>query len=793
MKRAVLDVEKIISQLTLEEKARIVTGNSTWTTYPVERLGVTSIWLSDGPTGIRKEVVCDKANMSAGSYPATAFPTTGTLANSFDKDLMYEIGDALGKECRYFDVDVLLAPGLNIKRNPLCGRNFEYFSEDPFLSGLYASKYSLGVQAHGVGVTLKHYAANNLEKNRNFGTSNVDEYALREIYLKGFEMAIKEAKPLSVMAAYNCINGVHASDDPYLLNDILRNEFGFNGYVVSDWGGTNDRILGLKAGMDLEMPGFNEQNYRFIVKKVQNGELPVDYLDNCVRHILNVINQIQYDHLDDPELLKKNYDVALKAACESAVLLKNDRNSLPLSKDKKYLVIGDLFEFTRYRGGGSSKVTPYTFISAKMMFDREHIDYVYAKGYDYRKVKPNKKYIKEAVKLAKEYDDIIYFGGLTHNEETEGADRRDLRLGECQRVLLSELAKLNKKITFVMYGCSVFEIPEYDMYKSMILMALGGEACGEATYKVLFGEVNPSGKLAETWVKKYDDVFYGHEFTKHNEENYIESIYVGYRYHVAAKTDVRFPFGYGLTYANFEYKNLDVSLNKDHIVASFELTNTSNIDSKKVTQIYIGKKDSKFIRPVYELKGISKDFIKAGASKKISIEIPLELLKIYSVNEKRYFLEDGEYEIYLNEDANTVLLESSIVLKGESLNPNYSAKVAHYYLNRNNIKDINIDVFKELYGRELPEISFGKVATFDTPIFAYKRFNGRLVKIFISIGAKIMFRKEENPSMFVESAKSANLRMIYASSGMSINSAEALLLFINNHPIKALIKFIKKS
>ena len=512
---------------------------------------------------------------------ATCFPPAVTSASSWNKDLLFQMGETLGKECNHYDVHVILGPAMNIKRNPLCGRNFEYFSEDPLVSGVMATALTKGLESRNVGTSLKHYACNNNEANRYFGNSVLDDRTYREIYLRGYERVVKEAHPKTVMCAYNRVNGEYASEHKELLTTILRDEWGFDGVVMSDWGAVNDRVKGVIAGLDLEMPGDVTHNRQVIVDAYKSGELPKEALDKAVRNMLKLI----YSSLDyeKPESLDFDLHASISKALslESAVLLKNDKNTLPLNKNGKYLVIGELFEKMRYQGAGSSLIRPAKVVSPMDAFNSNNVDYSYVKGYKVLDFTPNEKLHNEALESASNYDTILFFGGLSELAESEGLDRKTLDLPGNQVKLLEDLSKLNKNIIFVMYGGSPVIIPAYSDLNAILNMYLPGQMGGESTYDLLFGNVSPSGRLAETWPLSVDDVPFNSEFTKTDNDLYKEGLFIGYRYFNSFDKKVRFPFGYGLSYSTFKYEDMKAYINNNQIIVKVNVTNTGNVIAKE--------------------------------------------------------------------------------------------------------------------------------------------------------------------------------------------------------------------
>ena len=658
-------VDELLSLLTLEEKVALVQGHNFMYTNEVPRLGIPSIRMSDGPHGLRVQEQDDNAG-AKGSSPATAFPTASCSANTWNPELLRKMGNAMAEEAKYYGINIILGPGMNIKRNPLCGRNFEYFSEDPVLAGRMGAAEVKGIQEKGVGVSMKHFACNNSENYRFLGNSMVDERALREIYLRQFEYVVRNAKPETLMCAYNKINNVYCSENDWLLNQVLRKDWGFKGLVMSDWGTTHDRVLGVKSGLDLEMPGDTPICRKWVLDAVNNGDLSKEELDEAVRNVLELVAK----HENDKRLGKIDFDahhkLAKEIASEGAVLLKND-GSLPLKKDESLLVIGEMFEHMRYQGAGSSLISPAKHSSIKDAFDQNNIAYKYIKGYNVNKSLVDEALINEALEASKDYEKVILFVGLTDDLESEGGDRNDMSLPENQLALVNALAKENKKLVVVLFGGSPIELPFYDQTNAILNMYLSGQNGGEAGYDLLFGIKNPSGRLAETWPLSYQDVPYGEEYGKTSQEVYKESIYVGYRYYLSASKEVRFPFGYGLSYTTYEYSNLQVEQNKKELVVTVDVKNAGKVKGSEVVQIYVASPKENIHKPLRELKGFTKVNLKPGESKNVTVVINKEELKFWDITKNKFVLETGEYNVQVGHNSRDIVLESKLNIKGEKV------------------------------------------------------------------------------------------------------------------------------
>lgn len=659
------NVEDLLSRLTLEEKVALVAGYKFMRTNPVPRLNIPSIKTSDGPHGLRAQPDGGD-NGVTNSLPATCFPTASCSANTWNPSLLYKMGQAMAEEAKYYDVSVILGPGVNIKRNPRCGRNFEYFSEDPFIAGKMGEAEVKGIQEEGIGTSLKHFAFNNSENFRFMGDSVVDMRAAREIYLRHFEHIIKNAKPETVMASYTKVNGTYCSENKWLTNDILRKEWGYQGLVMSDWGTTHDRVEGIKAGMDLEMPGDSLISRKWLFDAVKNGSLSEKDLGEAVRNVLNLVYKHSSEIKDKEVDWEAHHLLAKDIALEGATLLKNE-GTLPLKEDKDYLVIGELFSQSRYQGAGSSMINPYHLSSLKDAFDANQVSYKYVKGYRNNVSKVEEDLIKEAVETSKDYKEVILCIGLTDWFECEGVDRDNILLPENQLALVDALIKEGKKINVILFGGSVVELPFYNEVSSILAMFLAGQNMGEATYELLFGHVNPSGRLTETWPLSYKDVPYGDEYSKVAQEIYKESIYVGYRYYLTKNKEVRFPFGYGLSYSTYDYKNLNVTQNDKELTVKVDVTNTGNNKGKEVVQIYASLPSNNTHHPLRELKGLSKVELHPNEIKTVTIIIPKEELRYWDINENRFALEDGKYVISIGHNSRDIVLEKEIVIKGEKL------------------------------------------------------------------------------------------------------------------------------
>ena len=584
------NIKELISQMTLEEKAGMCSGLDFWHLKGVERLGIPSVMVSDGPHGLRKQdEQADHLGIND-SIKAVCFPPAVLSACSFDRDLMHEFGDAIGKEAQANDLSVVLGPAVNIKRSPLCGRNFEYYSEDPYLAGETATAFINGVQEHHVGTSIKHFAANNQEFNRMSCSSDADERTLREIYFPAFETAVKKAQPYTVMCSYNRINGTFASENPWLLTEVLRDEWGFKGYVMSDWGAVNERVPGLKAGLELEMPSSGGVYDKEIIAAVKDGSLDEKILDQAVERILNIVFEY-VDHREEQEfILEADHALARKIATESMVLLKND-SILPLKETEKVAFIGEFAKKPRFQGGGSSHINSFR-VSSVIDSISPDAAVRYAKGFSADDDIYNDALAKEALETAKSADKVVVFAGLPDSFESEGYDRSHMRLPECQNRLINEILNVQSEVIIVLHNGSPVEMPWLSKVKGVLEAYLGGQAVGEAVADILYGKACPCGKLAESMPYKLSDNPSHLSFGDGENVRYQEGIFVGYRYYDAKEMPVAFPFGYGLSYTTFAYDHLRMDksdiTDSDTVKVSVDVTNTGDVEGKEIVQLYVG-------------------------------------------------------------------------------------------------------------------------------------------------------------------------------------------------------------
>ncbi len=662
-----MDIEKLLQELTLEEKVSLCEGADSWHTVPIERLGIPSVMVSDGPHGLRKQDVDNELAGAQDSITAVCFPAACATACSFDRELMEELGSTLGKECRAEGVAVILGPAVNIKRSPLCGRNFEYISEDPYLAGELASAYINGVQKEKVGTSIKHFAANNQEYCRLTNSSEIDERTLREIYFPAFETAVKKADPWTFMCSYNRINGVHSSENPWLLNTVLRDEWGYKGLVTSDWGAVNDRVKGLPAGLDLEMPGANRANNARLAEAVQNGTIPMEALDEAVRRVLTLVQKGIEGGRTGAFDRAADHEKAVQIAEECMVLLKND-GQLPLAETEKVLFVGGFAKEPRYQGGGSSHINSYLVENA---FDTAvaFAGVTYAKGFAATEDVYDEELAKEAVEAAKAAKKVVVFAGLPECIESEGFDRRDMKLPACQNRLIAELLAVNPNITVVLHNGSPVELPWAEEVPAIFEAYLAGEGSGRAVVNLLYGKANPSAKLAETFPMKLSDnpAYLNFPGTREKAE-YREGIFVGYRYYDTKEQAVRFPFGHGLSYTAYTYSNLRVSSDTmksgGQLHVQIDVTNTGAYAGKEIVQLYVRDNTGSAIRPAKELKGFARVALAPGETKTVTFVLDERAFAWYNTATGGWYAANGDYTLLVGRSSREMEAACNVRFEG---------------------------------------------------------------------------------------------------------------------------------
>ena len=694
------NTELLLKKLTLEEKCALLSGAETFKTRGMPEHGIPQIWLSDGPHGLRKQAgESDHLGLNP-SVPATCFPTASAVANSWDAALGEEIGAALGEEAAAQEVSVVLGPGLNMKRNPLCGRSFEYFSEDPYLAGKLAAGYIRGIQSKGVAACPKHFAVNSQETRRMASDSIVDERTLREIYLTGFEIAVKEGHPRSIMSSYNLVNGTYANENKHLLMEILRGEWGFDGAVITDWGGSNDHALGVKNGSTLEMPAPGGDSVRELLAAVESGKITESDIDARLSELLPLV----FDTKAALDAAPREFDAAAhhalarRAAAESLVLLKNEGSLLPLAAGSKVAVIGDFAKNPRYQGAGSSMVnSTQVDVLLDKLIDSELNVIGYQQGFD-RHGKPDAALQKSACELATQADTVILCMGLDEIAESEGLDRSNLRLAQNQVDLLQAVAAVNPKIVVVLYSGSVVETPWLDNCQALLYAALGGQAGAGAVADALTGKVNPCGKLAETWPLTYADIPSAADFaTRRKTVEYREGLYIGYRYFTTAEKAVRFPFGYGMSYTTFAYSDMAA----DEQGVSLTVTNTGSVAGTEIVQLYIAKKNSELFRPAKGLKGFARVTLAPGEKQRITITLDDKAFRFWNVKANRWEIEGGEYELLVGASVEDIRLCEKISVHGTAtVHPYEDVDLDCYY--KGDVLHVSDADFEKLLGHPIP-------------------------------------------------------------------------------------------
>lgn len=693
--------KELIAKMTLEEKASLMSGKDFWQTQDIKRLGINSMFLADGPHGIRKQAeAADHLGLNA-SIPATCFPTAATVANSWNVELGEKMGEYLGEEAVAQGVNVLLGPGINMKRNPLAGRNFEYFSEDPYLAGKLAAGMIRGIQSHGISACVKHFAVNNQEERRMAIDTIVDERTLREIYLTAFEIAIDEGKTKTVMSAYNMLNGAYTNENTHLMREILRNEWKYEGVVVTDWGGSNDRVAGLIAGNELEMPTTAGETNEEIIQAIKTGKIKEEVLDENVDRLLDLIFTTEEALQEARKEIdkEKHHRMAQTVAEESIVLLKNEDKILPIQKGKKVAIVGEFAKEARYQGAGSSIVNPTKLDSTLECIKECGFETIgFEAGFD-RYGKKSQKSIDAACALAKRADVVLIYLGLDEVTEAEGLDRQTMQIPENQIELLNALYQVNKNIVAILSAGAAVEMPWINKVKGIVHAYLSGQAGAKAILRVLSGDVNPSGKLAESYPIRYEDTPSYYQFPgKEVSVEYREGPYIGYRYYDKANVDVLFPFGYGLSYTEFEYSDIQVAMDK----VTFKLTNTGGMAGSEIAQLYVGCKSTNIFRPKKELKGFTKVFLNPGASKTVSIPFDNKTFRYFNVKTNSWEIESADYEILIGSSSTDIRLADVIAIEGTGAPLPYNkAKLPSYYSGKAN--NVSLAEFENLLGSKVPE------------------------------------------------------------------------------------------
>ena len=726
------NIDTLVKKLTLNEKINLVSGYKSWNTFPIKRLNIPSISLTDGPLGVRKQNN-DKGNVLGlgNSYPSTAFPSAANIANSFNINNAYKMGKAIGEECEIYDVNVLLGPGLNIKKDPRCGRNFEYYSEDPLLSGTMAGFYVNGVQSTNTAACLKHYALNNSENFRYNGSSEVDLRAAFEIYLKSFEIAIKKGSPKTIMCSYNKINGTFASENKWLINDVLRNKLKFKGLVMTDWGATCNRKDGIKAGIDLDMPGGNKYNKKVIKQAIKNKSLSIDELDEAVKNVLNLVFSFKknkyFSETQKQDIFNRHDKLALELATDSAVLMKND-NILPINSNEKILIIGEMFEKNRYQGAGSSNLNPYKLTTPKQAFDNKKVKYDYIKGYSVNNDFIDENVENEVINKANAYNKIVFVCGLTESYESEGYDRKDLSLPKNQISLINKLS-INNDVIVVLFGGSPVELPFNENVKAILNMTLPGQAGGEALRKLLYGEISPSGKLSETWMKSLKDIPFYNDYSTSMIETYKENIFVGYRYYEKVTNKIMYPFGHGLSYAKFKYDYKGLKLDDGILYVYVDVTNLSHFAAAEVMQLYVGKnKNTQVFKANKELKDFQKVYLKANETKTVVLSFKVKDVAYFNNKLNKFVVENGTYPLYIATSSQDIkFTKEFVIMNYKDIPCPYNEDVNNAYNNITNINNITDEIFEKTLNHKIKYIKEDKF-TLETSLLEFnKTKSGRFV------------------------------------------------------------------
>jgi beta-glucosidase len=800
--------KELVALMTLEEKAGLCSGGDFWHTKPIGRLGIDSIMMTDGPHGLRKQKEGSDMIGINDSVPAVCFPTASALACSFDRELAYEVGKAIGEEALQEGVAIVLGPGANQKRSPLCGRNFEYFSEDPVVSGEMAAGMIEGVQSTGVGTSLKHFAVNNQEKHRMTISTVIDERTLRETYLKAYEIAVKKGKPATVMCAYNRVNGEYCSENEYLLTKILREEWGFDGVVVSDWGAVNDRVLGVKAGLDIEMPGSCGINDAKLIAAVKNGYLSEQELDKAACRVTRLVLKGMLARKDDFRYdAEAHHRLAVKAAEQSAVLLKNKDRILPGNPKQKAAVIGAFAKGPRYQGAGSSKIHPIRLDNPWDALSKQGLELIYAPGYSLKKGKSedkNNSLILEACEAAKGKDIVYLFAGLPEGYESEGFDRTKLSLPEEHNRLIEAVAACNPNTVVILFGGAPMALPWADRVKGILMAYLAGEGCGTAVADILLGTAVPCGKLAETWPLQLDDTPAYHYFPGgRTTVEYRESIFTGYRYYDTAEKPVQFPFGYGLSYTDFEYSNLRLDKAAceygDQITATFEITNTGKTAARETALVFAAHQNTRVFLPKKELKEFVKVALEPGETKKVSVVLDTKDFAFYNTKIGDWYAESGTYTIMAGASARDCPLQAVLQLSSpEKPQPDFRETAPAYYRLPKTELVIPEQEFAAIYGGDLPKDTAKALRPYDSGN-TLDDVSSRLLGKIIIMGMNRMARKLTKDSREEEAMMAAMIRempfhSIVTSGGGAVSERmlEGVLDMLNGHYGKGILKLLKK-
>ncbi|MCR5722041.1 MAG: glycoside hydrolase family 3 C-terminal domain-containing protein [Lachnospiraceae bacterium] len=805
-----MDIKELLSKLTADEKIRLLGGDGAWHTYGADGK-IPVIMMTDGPHGLRK-VAEEKSGDIENSIPATCFPTASAVAASWNPEVAAKMACAIAKEAKSEQVSIVLGPGTNIKRSPLCGRNFEYYSEDPFLAGTLATAYIKSMQNEGVGTSLKHFAANSQETRRMTSNSQVDERALREIYLSAFEMAVKEARPATLMCSYNCLNGEYASRNKHLLTEILRDDWGYEGAVVSDWGATNKPVECFKAGLSLEMPDPNGYHTKELKKAYREGRISDDELNKWAEAVLTNFSALS-EKVDQNASadLKAHNNIAREIEDECAVLLKND-GTLPIAKDKKLIVIGELADHMRFQGGGSSHINAAFKKNAIDALKDAGYEVTYVQGYKNDTDVADPTMAKEAIDTIrnvykKGQTVILFFLGLTESYEGEGYDRTDINIPANQTELLEAVSSLAERndIAAISFGGAPMDFSWEKNVSAILHMYLGGQAVGEAVADLVSGRANPSGKLAETMPLDIRHTPAHRYFTPaHDDVEYRESLFVGYRYYETYNVPVRYPFGYGLSYTTFEYKDLKAPecFENNDISVTLTVKNTGTVSGAETVQLYILPEKENFLRSSIELKGFTKVFLNPGEEKQVTIPLTARSFSVYDTDKGAFSVVGGVYTIAAGASVRDLRLKTQIVVQGDKYFRDESELFPDYFKPQPEGMEIAEEQFEALYGRPLSNFSQRKRGDYDINCsfadVASKSLVGNIFKFGVGIGLKFMFpgKSKNDPSykMVRTGLSEGNLEGLIANSGGMISKklCDFLVLNANRHYFKAIKRLFVK-
>lgn len=801
-----MQIQKILSELTVDEKIRLLSGDGDWHTYDCNKK-VPSIMMTDGPHGLRK-VLDEKVGDVNQSKPATCFPTASAVASSWDPSLSEKMAGAIAKEAKHEQISIVLGCGTNMKRSPLCGRNFEYYSEDPFLAGKMATGFIKGMENGGVGTSLKHFAGNSQETRRMTSNSEIDERALREIYLTAFEMAVKEGKPASVMASYNRINGTYGAANRHLLIDILRDEWGYEGAVISDWGATIDVANCLRNGLTLEMPDSHGYHPSVLKKAYKKGLISDAELDEWAGRVLSTLSVLAENVEEGAEVdYEENNRIAREIETKSAVLLKNE-GILPIATNQRLLVVGELAENMRFQGGGSSHISPVFQKSAVETLTEAGYDVTYFKGYENDNEEASEYLESEVLTYLKRYFSktemkVVFFIGLTESFEGEGYDRKDLSIPRNQVLLLEKISKLigKENIAAISFGGAPMDFSWDDKVSGVLHMYLGGQAVGEAVADLVSGKVNPSGKLAETVPLCKEDTPANRYFAKpYDDVEYRESIFMGYRYYETFDIPVKFPFGFGLSYTEFEYQNLSVgdTFESGEMIVSFDVKNIGKVAGEEIAELYVMPDTPKVMRSKTELKGFAKVFLKPGESKRVSITLNDRSFSVFDISKNAFSVIAGDYKLAVGASVKDIRLSKDIKVLGEDYFRDDREEFPSYFKPQAGGMEIPEKEFEKLYGSALSKLKERHRGTFDLTCsfddVSKNSLMGKVVRGFVNIAVKFMFpgKSMEDPAMKMvyKTLTEGALEGLIATSGGAISPklADMMVLNANRRYLKAFFR-----